>query len=77
MSPLNLYAINTAVKIGPKDRRDIPGIVTGIFIRESGVCYEVSFWDDRNYKQVTLNDFEIDFGSALKIKAGFAPADSK
>ncbi len=68
---MQIYPINTPVSIGPPEDRVITGIITGIFIREQGVNYEVSYWDERNYRLVTLHEFEIDFGSAEKQPVGF------
>lgn len=74
---LEIYPVNTEVMVGPLikcgnvSKRDIKGIITGVFIREARVSYEVSYWDGLSYRQVTLDNFEIDFGSSQKHQIGF------
>jgi hypothetical protein len=71
---LETYPINTPVLIGPVRYRTIAAVITAVIIRQHNVTYEVSYWDERQYKQVVLEDFEIDFGTATKTEIGFRQA---
>lgn len=61
------FGIGSAVTVGG----DVPGVVTGIAIYETGVKYLVAWWQDRNRNEEWLNEREIQADSAERQVIGF------
>ena len=55
MDELEVFRYGTSVVIGG----EIPGIITGIMVRESKVSYEVSWWDGRTHNCKWLENCEV------------------
>lgn len=59
----------TVVKCGSKVKSvltNIEGIVTAVSIRFNAVAYEVSYFNNGEYKQVWLNESEFELSSTHK-----------
>lgn len=65
----------TIIKCGSKVKSvltNIEGIVTAVSIRFTSVAYEVSYFNNGEYKQVWLNESEFELSSnAKKETIGF------
>ena len=56
MVEVEVFRVGTEVRIG----QTIPGIVTGIMIRDGcRISYEISWWDNRTHNCKWLEDCEV------------------
>jgi len=65
-SEIKVWSVGTPVQVGPYDNRH-DGTITGIHIGDSGVEYDVSWWDgnDRNTERFVAGEIS---GSARGIE---------
>lgn len=64
----------TVVRCGSKVKSvltNIEGIVTAVSIRFTAVAYEVSYFNNGEYKQVWLNESEFETSTHKKETIGF------
>jgi hypothetical protein len=70
---MTLYKIGTEVEIWQSDGKSIKGHVHAITIRESGVIYNVVWWNGDARHDKWLAEYEVrDHARSEKHKIGFA-----
>lgn len=68
MKSISVYKFGTKVTtvIG-----SIDGIITSVTIRPNRTIYEISYFYDGSYRNVSLDEFEFNVDQKDKVKIGF------